>query len=61
MAQQNGDARFDARRKQIVDGLMKCMQTKPYQKISIKEIAQAAGLSHGLLHYYFSSKDEILY
>ena len=42
MAQQNGDARFDARRKQIVDGLMKCMQTKPYQKISIKEIAQAA-------------------
>ncbi|MEW6077444.1 MAG: TetR/AcrR family transcriptional regulator [Thermodesulfobacteriota bacterium] len=36
------------------------MLIKPFDKTSIKEIASEAGLNHGMLHYYFNSKEDIL-
>ena len=48
------------RRRQIVAALHQCLLVKPYDKTSIKDIAAAAGLNHGMLHYYFKSKDDIL-
>jgi len=35
-------------------------QDKPFDQTFIKDIAQAAGVNHGLLHYYFKSKEDIL-
>lgn len=45
---------------QILEALNRCLQDKPFAKTSIKDIAQAAGVNHGLLHYYFKSKEDIL-
>ncbi len=45
---------------QILEALNQCLQEKPFEKTSIKDIARAAGVNHGLLHYYFKNKDDIL-
>lgn len=44
----------------ILQALDHCLQHKPFDQTSIREIAQAAGVNHGLLHYYFKSKEDIL-
>lgn len=48
------------RRQEIVNGLMQAMADKGYEKASIQSIAKAAGLSPGLIHYHFKTKQEIL-
>ena len=48
------------KRIQILEALNRCLQNKPFDKTSIKDIARAAGVNHGLLHYYFKSKEDIL-
>ncbi len=44
----------------ILEALHKCLQEKPFDQTSIKEIAKTAGVNHGLLHYYFKNKEDIL-
>src|SRR5438874_2721246 len=48
------------RRKEIVAGLLRAMARQGYAETSVPEIARAAGLTPGLLHYHFRSKKEIL-
>ena len=48
------------RRAQIVDGMLTVMAATGYTGASIQAIARAAELSPGLLHYHFSSKEQIL-
>lgn len=50
----------EARREQIVDGLLEVMASEGYARATIAAIGKAAGLSPGLLHYHFESKQEIL-
>ena len=50
----------EERRRQILEALHTCLLQKPFDQTSIKEIAAAAGLNHGMLHYYFKSKEDIL-
>ncbi|WAM24421.1 MULTISPECIES: TetR family transcriptional regulator [Myxococcus] len=50
----------EERRQQIVAGLLKVMSERGYERASVGEIAKAAGLSPGLVHYHFSGKQEIL-
>lgn len=49
-----------ARRQEIVDGLLQVMSQKSYEKATIASIARAAGLSPGVVHYHFTSKQAIL-
>ncbi|MFT5685277.1 MAG: TetR/AcrR family bet gene transcriptional repressor, partial [Myxococcota bacterium] len=49
-----------ARRAEIVDGMLTVMATAGYERASIQAIAAAAGLTPGLLHYHFGSKEKIL-
>jgi len=44
----------------ILEALNQCLQEKPFDKTSIKDIAGVAGVNHGLLHYYFKNKEDIL-
>jgi AcrR family transcriptional regulator len=44
----------------ILQALDHCLQHKPFDQTSIKDIAQTAGVNHGLLHYYFKSKEDLL-
>jgi TetR/AcrR family transcriptional repressor of bet genes len=48
------------RREQIVQGLMTAMSEFGYEGATIPAIAQAAGLTPGLVHYHFNSKQAIL-
>lgn len=48
------------RRQQIVEGLLRVIAERGYERASIAEIAKAAGLSPGLVHYHFTGKQEIL-
>jgi AcrR family transcriptional regulator len=48
------------KRSQILEALNVCLRNKPFDQTSIKEIAKTAGVNHGLLHYYFKSKEDIL-
>lgn len=47
------------RREQILTGLFAAMARDGTQGASITEVAEAAGIARGALHYYFESKDEI--
>ena len=48
------------RRQQILNALYKCLLKKTYRDTTIKDIALEAGINHGMLHYYFRNKEEIL-
>jgi TetR/AcrR family transcriptional repressor of bet genes len=50
----------EQRRAQITQALMKVMARRGYDGASVAEIAGAARLTPGLLHYHFGSKQEIL-
>lgn len=48
------------RRAQIVGGLKQVMATRGYAGANMRAIADAAGLTTGLLHYHFANKRAIL-
>ena len=48
------------RREEIVSGLLRAMSRRGYERASVQEIAREAGLSPGLVHYHFSTKQEVL-
>lgn len=48
------------RRAQIVDALVRVMATTGYAGASVAAIAREAGLTPGLVHYHFGSKEEVL-
>ncbi len=50
----------EERRQQITHGLMQAMALHGYDKASIQLIAKAAGLTPGLIHYHFKTKQAIL-
>ena len=50
----------EQRRKEIVQGLLDVMSEKGYENASIQAIGKASGLTPGLIHYHFKSKQEIL-
>ncbi len=50
----------EERKAQILEALNTCLSEKPFRETTIKDIAKTAGLQHGVLHYYFESKQDIL-
>lgn len=48
------------RRSQIVRALVQVMAERGYERATVVEVARAAGLTPGLVHYHFKSKDQIL-
>jgi len=50
----------EARRRQIVDALLREIAETGYERASTVSIAARAGLAPGLIHYHFKSKEEIL-
>lgn len=50
----------DERRRQIALGLRRTLAKKGYDGATIADVARAAGLTPGLVHYHFKDKLEIL-
>jgi AcrR family transcriptional regulator len=49
----------DARREQILETAIRLFGERPYSAVSTSELAEAAGVTRGLLHHYFGSKRDL--
>lgn len=49
----------DERRSQIITAARKLYSKRHYASVSTKDIADAAGVTRGLLHHYFGSKHDL--
>lgn len=49
----------DERQKQILSVARRMFTEKPYAEVSTTEIAEAAGVRRGLIHYYFGAKRDL--
>ena len=48
------------RRRQLIDATMETIHDLGYCDVTIAEIARRAGVSYGLAHHYFGSKDQLM-
>ena len=48
------------RREQIVRATIRCLAREGYTRLTMKKIAREAGVSQGILHYYFADKRAML-
>src|SRR5438045_3314275 len=48
------------KRRLILDAAVRVFARKGYHASRVGDIAEEAGVAHGLLYHYFSSKDELL-
>jgi AcrR family transcriptional regulator len=48
------------KRRQILDAAVRVFAHKGFHTSRVGDIAEEAGVAHGLLYHYFSSKDEVL-
>ena len=48
------------KREQIAWALFDCLAENGHENISIKRIAARAGMPHGVIHYYFEKKEDIV-
>ncbi len=52
---------IDRRRRQIIEGAMQVFAAKGFHGATVREIADAAGLTMGTMYNYVRSKEDILY
>ena len=45
----------------VLDALLKLLETKSFNEISLAEVAKAAGISKGTLYYHYKTKGEIYF
>src|ERR1700709_299942 len=50
----------DARREQLLASRARLLADRPFDEVSIEEVARAAGVSKGLLYHYFPTKKDFL-
>ena len=55
-----GVDKFDARRNELADAALTTLGELGYARTSLREIAQKTSFSHGVLHYYFRDKVELI-
>jgi AcrR family transcriptional regulator len=53
-------SRSDKKAQSILTAALRCLGEKGYAATTISEIAAEAGVSRGLLHYYFKNKEELM-
>ncbi|WP_218576968.1 TetR/AcrR family transcriptional regulator [Phytohabitans rumicis] len=52
--------KFEARRAELADATLATLGELGYARTSLREIAQKTEFSHGVLHYYFRDKIELI-
>jgi len=61
MNDRNKNDLINLRRAQLTKAAYKVVAQKGYNDFTIKDIAAEAGLSTGLVHYYFKNKEDLLF
>jgi AcrR family transcriptional regulator len=54
------DDRFEERRRELANAALLTLSELGYARTSLREIAQNSTFSHGVLHYYFADKAELI-
>ncbi len=54
------ESKADARRDQLAESALITLGERGYAKTSLREIAQNSPFSHGVLHYYFDNKIDLI-
>src|SRR3954447_5556018 len=52
--------KFEERRRELADAALQTLSELGYARTSLREIAQNTSFSHGVLHYYFRDKVELI-
>src|ERR1700744_227010 len=52
--------KFGERREQLAEAALVTLAELGYARTSLREIAQNSEFSHGVLHYYFADKDDLI-
>src|SRR6476469_2564968 len=52
--------KFDERRNQLAESALQTLGELGYARTSLREIANNSEFSHGVVHYYFSDKTELI-
>lgn len=52
--------KFEERRRELADAALRTLSELGYARTSLREIAQNSPFSHGVLHYYFRDKVELI-
>ncbi|WP_408630089.1 TetR/AcrR family transcriptional regulator [Actinomycetospora lemnae] len=52
--------KFAERRRQLADAALLTLSERGYARTSLREIAKDSGFSHGVLHYYFRDKVDLI-
>lgn len=52
--------KFEDRRRHLADAALQTLSELGYARTSLREIAQNSEFSHGVLHYYFTDKVELI-
>ena len=55
-----GGDRFAQRRRELADATIQTLSELGYARTSLREIAQNSAFSHGVLHYYFADKVDLM-
>lgn len=50
----------EARRQQLIEATLETLAARGYARVTLHEVANVAGLSHGLVNFHFSSKEKLL-
>ncbi|MCD6674901.1 MAG: TetR/AcrR family transcriptional regulator [Burkholderiaceae bacterium] len=53
--------RIERRREQIIEAAVRCFAADGYHRATIKDIADAAGFSSGLIYSYVKDKEDVLF
>ncbi|AZG47597.1 TetR/AcrR family transcriptional regulator [Gordonia insulae] len=59
-ARRSGVDKFDARRNELAVATLHTLAALGYARTSLREIAQNSEYSHGVLHYYFTDKLDLI-
>ena len=52
--------KFAERRSELADAAIETLSERGYARTSLREIAQNSAFSHGVLHYYFADKADLI-
>src|ERR1700746_433689 len=54
------EEKFNARRLELAEAALETLGELGYARTSLREIAQKSPFSHGVFHYYFSDKTDLI-
>ncbi|MGG1660504.1 TetR/AcrR family transcriptional regulator [Brevibacillus sp. NRS-1366] len=60
MSRSSLSQKAEAKRAFIIEKATLCLAQKGYAHVSLRDIAKESGVSLGILHYYFASKEDLL-